>query len=50
MRENKWCYVKGQRQTFFFVPKMTGYEESIELIGEKLRSMKNIETANKSEV
>ena len=37
-RENRWCYVKGQKQTFFFVPKMSGYDECVEFIGEKLRS------------
>ena len=43
-RENRWCYVKGKHQTFFFVPKMDGYEECVEFIGVKLKETHNIET------
>ncbi len=43
-RENRWCYVKGGKQTFFFVPKMTGYEECVELIGAKLKSTYDLES------
>lgn len=35
-RENKWCYVKGNNQTFFFLPKMSGYEECLDFLGHKL--------------
>jgi len=38
-RENKWCYVKGNNQTFFFVPKMNGYEECLDFLGHKLKAM-----------
>jgi hypothetical protein len=37
-RENRWCYIKGRKQTFFFVPKMNGYEECVEFIGAKMKS------------
>ena len=43
-RENKWCYIKGKRQTFFFVPKMNGYEECVEFIGAKLRETDRVDT------
>lgn len=42
-RENRWCYVKGKNQTFFFVPKMDGYEECVQLIGDKLKETHDVE-------
>ncbi|MBS1703022.1 MAG: hypothetical protein JST12_15255 [Armatimonadetes bacterium] len=36
LRTDKWCYVKGNHQTFFLLPKMNGYDECIRLLGEKL--------------
>ncbi len=42
-RENRWCYVKGKHQTFFFVPKMDGYEECVKLISNKLKDTHDVE-------
>lgn len=36
-RPNKWCYVKGKNQTFFFLPSMDGYDECLNFIGHKLK-------------
>lgn len=44
-RTNRWCYIKGQKQTFFFVPKMMGYEESINLISSKLKSLNEYDSS-----
>ena len=44
LRENRWCYVKGDRQTFFFVPKMDGYQECVEFIGAKLKETHSPDT------
>lgn len=36
LRQNMWCFIKGGKQKFFLVPKMNGYEECVQLLGEKL--------------
>ncbi len=36
IRTSKWCCVKDGKQTFFFTPSMTGYDECLDYLTKKL--------------
>ena len=36
-RKDRWCYVKGNKQTFFFTPDMEGFDECMAYLGDRLK-------------
>lgn len=42
IRQDRWCYVKGKGQTYFFMPKMQGYDECIDYLSEKLGERESV--------